>query len=150
MRDLELYLDEIVDPTIGDLEQNPTSRRHAFIACVAVFHGIDYLAFPRSSRGLRQKFRKESPEFARVDQVAHAFKHVVAGGRQEPRLRAGDVIPRPPAYWDVSGAWDLSRWDDPVGGVTIDADRTVDLLDTLRRAAEFLRGKTAGEAVKHT
>jgi hypothetical protein len=75
MEDLMRYLDEIVDPTIKDFESNPTSVRHAFLACVVAFHAIDYLAYPRKSRGLRQKFGKESPEFSVIDHVAHAFKH---------------------------------------------------------------------------
>jgi hypothetical protein len=47
MEDLKSYLDAIAEPTIKDFENNPTSVRHAFLACVAVFHGIDYLAYPR-------------------------------------------------------------------------------------------------------
>jgi hypothetical protein len=40
--------------------------------------------------------------------------------------------------WDQA-MWDLSRWDDPSGGVTLDKDRGVDLLDAVNRTAEFLR-----------
>ena len=43
--DLTRYLDEIVDPTIIDLENNRTSVRHTFLACVAVFHAIDRLSW---------------------------------------------------------------------------------------------------------
>jgi hypothetical protein len=42
------------------------------------------------------------------------------------------------AHWDVA-TWDLSRWDDPIGGVTLDNDRNVDLLDVVKRAVAFLR-----------
>jgi hypothetical protein len=45
MEDLESYLDAIAEPTIKDFEDNPTSVRHAFLACVEVFHGIDYSAY---------------------------------------------------------------------------------------------------------
>jgi hypothetical protein len=37
------YLDDIVEPTITDFENNPTSVRHAFLACVATFHTVDYI-----------------------------------------------------------------------------------------------------------
>ena len=47
MKDLEWYLGEIVDPTLKDFEDNPSSRRHAFLACVVAFcHAVDYLAYP--------------------------------------------------------------------------------------------------------
>jgi hypothetical protein len=138
--DLTRYLDEIVDPTIIDLENNRTSVRHTFLACVAVFHAIEYLA-PGKSRNLRQIFRKESSDFATVDDVAHALKHVTAGRRDNPNLTATEVISRPAGKWGEA-VWDLSRWDDPDGGVTFDRDRDVDLLDVVRRATAFLRKQT--------
>jgi hypothetical protein len=100
MEDLALYLDEMVEPTIKDFENNPTSVRHAFLACVTVFHGVDYLAYPRRSpRALRNKFGRESPEFKLIDQVAHAFKHVVTDGPPGQRVRAAEVISRPPGWF---------------------------------------------------
>ena len=116
--DLTRYLDEIVDPTIIDLENNRTSVRHTFLACVAVFHAIDYIAHPGKPRTLRQIFRKESSDFATVDDVAHAFKHVSAGPRDSPNLTATEVISRPPGKWGEA-VWDLSRWDDPHGGARL-------------------------------
>jgi hypothetical protein len=65
---------------------------------------------------------------------------VGAGNRAKPDLTASEVISRPPAYWG-SATWDLSRWDDPVGGVTLDKDRNVDVYDVVVEAATFLRGK---------
>jgi hypothetical protein len=118
MEDLERYLNDIVEPTVKDFKDNPTSVRHAFLACVAVFHTIDYLAFPNKKArrvALRQKFGKKSPEFALVDKVAHAFKHVVAGNPKRPDLKATDVISRPPAILGEM-VLDLSFLDDFVGG----------------------------------
>jgi hypothetical protein len=43
--DLKRYLEEIVEPTVKDFEEHPTSVRHTFLACVAVFHGVDYVAY---------------------------------------------------------------------------------------------------------
>ena len=101
MEDLERYLNEVVDQTIKDFEANRLSVRHAFIACVTVFHAIDYLAYPKRSRSLRQQFGKQCLAFAVVDDIAHAFKHVVAGDRGNPSLRADEVIRGRPRI----GAW---------------------------------------------
>jgi hypothetical protein len=119
--DANRYMTEIVEPTISDFEANPTSVRHAFLACVVTFHSIDYLTYPKKSGSRRKSFRKNSPEFATVDRIAHAFKHVHGGDDREAHfqpLKAADVIERPPASWGkaVSG---LTRWGDAIGGVTI-------------------------------
>ena len=141
--EIDRYLEQIVDPTIADFKANPTSVRHAFLAAVAVFHAIDYL----DANSYRKKFREDSADFALVDRVAHAFKHVQTGNPADPNLQplsAEGVIARPPAYYDVSGAWDLSCWDDPIGGVTIDDDRQLDVLLAIKRAAEFVRLQAEG------
>jgi hypothetical protein len=109
----------------------------------AVFHAIDYL--PRrsaSSSGLRDRFRRECTAFAIVDRIAHAFKHVETGHPDNPHnqpLSAEGVIARPPMYYGVSGAYGLSRYNDPSGGVTLDGDRRLDVLVEVKRAAEFIR-----------
>lgn len=137
--EIERYFEQIVDPTIADFEANPTSVRHAFLAAVAVFHAIDYL----NAGSHRKKFRESNADFALVDRIAHAFKHVETGHVGNPHnqpLSAEGVIARPPAFYDVA-VWDLSSWDDPVGGVTIDGDRAQDVLCAVKSAAEFLRGQ---------
>jgi hypothetical protein len=138
MEDLERYVEQVVDPTIKDFVDHPTSVRHAFLACVAVFHSVDYLAHRRRrAANLRQEWRKASPAFAKVDELAHAFKHVVTGSPKNPTLKATDVISRPPAIWGEM-QWGLSRWDDPIGGVTVDNDRDLDILDLVKSAAQFV------------
>jgi hypothetical protein len=77
-----------------------------------------------------------------VDRVAHAFKHVVTR-RRDATLTASEVISRPPGVWGEM-VLDLSRWDDPIGDVTLDGDREVDLLDVVKRAAAFVRRQTEG------
>ena len=137
MSDLAQYLEEIVEPTINDFEANPTSRRHAFLACVVACHGVDYLAYPGDPRTLRQQYRHQCADFKIIDDVGHAFKHVVAGKRDDPRMKASEVVSRPPAYWGQA-VWDLTKWDDRVGGVTLDGEREVDLLNTVKNAVSFL------------
>lgn len=137
--EIERYFEQIVDPTIADFEANPTSVRHAFLAAVVVFHAIDYL----DANSNRKTFRKESADYALVDRIAHAFKHVHTGHSANPNLQplsAESVIARPPAAWD-SAVWDLSGWEDAVGGVTLDGDRAQDILYAIKRAAEFLRAQ---------
>ena len=97
-------------------------------------------------RALREQSRRESEAFAIVDRVAHAFKHVEA--RKSPalgHLSANEVILRPPAIFDVA-VLDLSRWDDPVGGVTIDDERQADLLQATKEAAAYLRNHAAARS----
>jgi hypothetical protein len=41
VEDYMRYLEEIVEPTVKEFEENPTSVRRAFLACVAVFHAVE-------------------------------------------------------------------------------------------------------------
>lgn len=135
--EIDRYLEQIVDPTIADFEADPTSVRHVFLAAVAVFHAIDYLGANR----YRKKFREDSSDFALVDRIAHAFKHVQTGNPGDPNLlplTAEDVIARPPAVWDVA-VYDLSNYDDTVGGVTLSSERALDALSAIKGAVQFLR-----------
>jgi nitrogen fixation-related uncharacterized protein len=141
--EIEQYLSEIADPTIADYEANPTSRRYGFVACVMLFHAIDYLQYPDRDGNLRKRLRDESPDFADVDRIAHALRHVSSGNPNDPANQpsnSGEAISRPPAIWGAM-VWDLSRWDDATGGVTLHNDREFDLLATLKRAATFIRAQ---------
>jgi hypothetical protein len=107
------------------------------------FHCIDYISHPKSPANRRGQFRKENADFAVVDRIARAFKHVGTGNPNSttnPPLKVGDVIGWLPARWGHT-AWDLSRWDDDTGGVEIASEQGDDLLDVVRRAADFLRTK---------
>jgi hypothetical protein len=143
--DLELYMNEFVDPTIRDLEDHPASRRHAFIACAVTFHCIDYFAHPKKSANLRNLFRNQSPDFAVVDRVAHSFKHLETGHPEAPQnqpLASTYVFERPPGEAGRMQAG-LSRFGDAVGSVGIwgeDEDHS-DVLPVVKRAAKFLRSK---------
>ena len=139
--DAKSYMEEIVDPTIADFRDHPASRRHAFLACVATFHCINYIV-PRS-QNLRDQFRKENSNFAIVDRVAHAFKHVSSGDPRSPQnlpLHVASVFQRPPCLAGVAQAG-LSRLGDTKGSVEIWNEQGSDLLSVVTRAAEFLRNK---------
>ena len=72
--DPKQYADEIVDPTIAEFESEPRSRRRAFLACVAAFHMIDYIADPEKPATRRARYRRKSAAFAAVDRYAHALR----------------------------------------------------------------------------
>ena len=133
MRDAQTYLEGIVVPTIEDFEKEPASVRRAFLACVALFHTIDYLAAEgRSSnrQNLRSQLRKESADFLIVDRVAHAFKHMKSGHERSDinrPLHAWEIFSRPPAFAGVMVAG-LSYVGDLTGGVEIWNENGTDLL----------------------
>ena len=135
--EIERYFEQIVDPTIADLEANPTSVRHAFLAAVVVFHAIDYL----DANSYRKQFREDNADFALVDRIAHAFKHVRTRDPQIPALSAEEVIERPSAlYGEAKSILDMSFWDwADLGGVTLNSDRQLDVLSAIKRATEFMR-----------
>jgi hypothetical protein len=135
-----------VQAQIVDLLRDLQKRRglaYLFIshACVVTFHSIYYLTYPKKSASRRESFRKRSPEFAMVDRIAYAFKHVETGHGKSAHLqplKAGDVIERPRAVWGEM-VWGLSTWGDGIGGVTVKNDHERDLLEIVKGAAEFVR-----------
>lgn len=44
MKTLARYVEVIVDPTFDDFHGNSGSFRHAYLACVAIFHAVDRAA----------------------------------------------------------------------------------------------------------
>jgi hypothetical protein len=137
MKDAQTYVEEIVLPTIREFEREPASRRRAFLACVALFHTVDYLAAEPSSLSkgnLRKQFRTESADFVIVDRVAHAFKHMNTGDELSPDnkpLHVRAVFSRPPSFSGVMVAG-LSYLGDKVGGVEIWNERGRDRHQNLK------------------
>ena len=145
MEDLERYLNEIVDPTIADFEKHPSSVRHAFLACVATYHAVDYLAHPKRSAGnLAKTWRDQSRAFRIVDHVAHAFKHVTSE-RSNQTLRAKEVLNASEVI-SVPGAFGPEFSDGfQVAKVTLESDPTGNILRSLQEAAKFLRQELVRE-----
>lgn len=146
MTEAQNYFDEMVVPTLRDFENAPASIRRAFLACVVLFHTVDYLAEQAGSpdkQNLRKQLRRENVDFSIVDRVAHAFKHLKAGHRKSPDnmpLHVSAVFGRPPAAIGVLKIG-ISRIGDMKGGVEILNECRQDLLDVAKRAADFLRTK---------
>jgi hypothetical protein len=94
VKTLARYLEVIVDPTFDDFQSNSRSTRHAYLACVAIFHAVDRAAEENGVRPakLRQDWCKESLEFKLVDILAHHFKHVQSSDEKIPSTRPGIPI----------------------------------------------------------
>lgn len=96
MKTLARYLEVIVDPTYDDFCANSQSFRHAYLACVTIFHAVDRAAEEAGvkSATLRQTWGKESLEFKLADIIAHHLKHVVSNDEKFASLRPGIPIAR--------------------------------------------------------
>jgi hypothetical protein len=139
--DAARYLAEIVIPTVQEYADDPRSVRRGFLACVATFHIIDYMAKGEHKDVLRQRFKRECPSYKEIDRIAHAFKHAAYG----LKLKAGDVVERPPFAWRV-GRLNLSRWRDTSGGVTLLGKTQFDLLVALNATVAYLQDAIQGVA----
>ena len=137
---LKEYLDLIVEPTVLEFEQQPASVRRAFLACVVLFHTIDYIS-PKRPQNLRKRFRGQSTAFATIDRVAHAFKHFESDGLTP--LKAKSVYSRPPAMAGVF-MLGLSQLGDPTGAVLIAGETDSTLTAYAREALAFLRKQVQG------
>jgi hypothetical protein len=113
MKTVARYLEVIVVPTYNDFYSNPSSVRHAYLACVAIFHAVDRVAEERGARPatIRQAWRKESIEFGLIDVIAHHFKHVQSSDEKIPPARAGIPIAYVLGFDDTGEAMDLRNLD---------------------------------------
>jgi hypothetical protein len=75
MNDIAEYMEVIVEPTFEDYKRNSRSVRHAYLACVAIYHAVDRAAFPADPIALAEQWRSESQAFMLVEEVAQTFKH---------------------------------------------------------------------------
>jgi hypothetical protein len=109
MNTLARYLELIVDPTFNDFHGNRCSVRHAFLACVAIFHAIDRVAEieGKSAAHFRQMWGNESLEFKLVDIIANHFKHVKSTDERIPPSRSGLPIGRALGFNEAGDEMDL-------------------------------------------
>jgi hypothetical protein len=75
MNDLAQYMELIVEPTFEEYKRNSVSVRHAYFACLAVYHALDRAAYPNDPAPLAAQWRSESLAFLLIDEVAQHFKH---------------------------------------------------------------------------
>lgn len=109
MKTLARYLEMIVDPTYDDFYANSQSFRHAYLACVAIFHAVDRAAEEAGVKPatLRQTWGKESLEFKLVDILAHHLKHVTSNDEKFSSSRPGIPIARALGFDDAGEKMDL-------------------------------------------
>ena len=109
MNTLARYLEVIVDPTWDDFHTNRNSVRHAFLACVAIYHSVDRLAEASDKKAghYRKVWAKESIEFKLVDIIAHHFKHVLSDDERNRGNRPGLPIGRALGFNDAGDTMDL-------------------------------------------
>lgn len=137
MDDLLSYLDEIAEPTFVDFQQNPNSKRHAFLACVAVFHAIDRATYPKKTRNLPKEWGEQSFAFLIVDMVAHHLKHVRSDAEKHVEKKSEhykNQIPLPSLVFGTPH--DTAQELD--GGIDLH-----NLYFIIRDAIEFVRRKAA-------
>ena len=124
----EEYMRDILQPTIKELVQNRTSKRHAFLACVVTYHMIDYLCGKRRKAVLRGEYRLQSPAFAAVDRIANGRAEAQSARAPSPS-RVGET---------PAGLAALVEGEASLAG------EWTDVLALVNEAAEFL-AKKAGE-----
>jgi hypothetical protein len=89
MNTLQSYLETIVDPTWDDFHENRSSVRHAFLACVAIFHSVDRVAEETSNAAQRNLYS--------VIRDAVRFVHRKAGTEHPALPGPSPPPPRPGA-----------------------------------------------------
>lgn len=109
MKSLARYLEVIVDPTFDDFHSNRSSVRHAYLACVAIFHAVDRAAEESRTRSanLRQVWCRKSLEFKLVDIIAHHFKHVQSSAEKISPTRPGIPIGHALGFDEAGEGMDL-------------------------------------------
>ncbi len=109
------YMTEIVVPTLREFRDDRRSRQRAYLACIAVFHVKDHLK-KAGEKAVEAAVRAScSVAFDVMRGVCNGTKHVETDGSHAIAFRAGADTDRPPAVWGEA-VWDVSRWDDLVGG----------------------------------
>src|SRR5215207_7863998 len=91
------YVDEIVVPTVKEFRDNRRSRRHAYLACIAVFHIKDHVK-KAGGTGVESTMRatcRKSFEIVRA--ICNGTKHVETNATHQIQFAAGDDWDRPPA-----------------------------------------------------
>jgi hypothetical protein len=157
VKDARAYWIEIAQPTIEEFLGDFTSRRRAFLACAAMVHVVDYIAFsdgrpkPAAAGNLRKSYGVESHAFLLVDRVAHAFKHVHSSGL--PAEEGGDkvtgdsvshVMEVPRELYGAPGYDIIARMKQvPLSVMT--AGGWTDLRATILEASQFLADKLAAD-----
>ena len=116
----QIYMNEIVLPTVVEFKREPRSRRRAYLSCVVTFHLKDHLK-AAGETGIEQTMRTAAGDaFDVVRGLCNGTKHVQTDQTHLIPFAAGKDWDRPPAALGqmVLG---VSRLGDPYGGREIGA-----------------------------
>jgi hypothetical protein len=127
METMESDLDLIVQPTFEEYGRNSRSVRHAYLACLVAYHAVDRASYPEKPHTLCQQWRKESMEFALIEEVALHLKHVKSNFANTAKDRF------PPNALLITHALELDK--------TGSGLETRNLYFIVRDLIKFLRGK---------
>jgi hypothetical protein len=75
VNDLIEYMELIVEPTWEEYNRNSADVRHAYLACLVVYHAVDRAAYPKKPDAMAKRWARESLPFMLVAEVALHFKH---------------------------------------------------------------------------
>jgi hypothetical protein len=114
------YFRDIVEPTVADFEREPSSVRHAYLACIVTYHFADAVLAYTKRKGELGKIRKElaaiAPAFWTVEGIANMAKHVELTNdklREKPRIEDTHVGPQAAfkggVYWNGGIGWKGSQ-----------------------------------------
>ena len=134
MKNAKDYIEKIVETTIEEFRANPTSVRHAFLACLVTYHTVDYLSQSKGKKAktLSEEFCKRSLDFQLLCDIANSFKHVSVGEKCNPRVQSFEIISRPPAQAGVA-ICGLSQVGDTEDGVVLFKEIHYDLLNIIQK-----------------
>src|SRR5262245_48634145 len=122
------YATTIVIPTISEFQANRRDPRCAYLACMATYHLYDHLK-AAGHRDAWAKMRTARPtEFEVLQAVCNGTKHS-RDTKTSIGFAPGDERDRRPAIWGEA-IWDVSRFDDEIGGLEIQHNgKYLDLFD---------------------
>ena len=110
------YISEIAIPTVRDFLNARGDRRLAYLACIATYHIVDYVAAGDSTKIgeiLRHLRTIAEPAVDVVQGICHGTKHARATKARFP-FSPGDERHVPSFAFDVPGAgWGEGRWGGP-------------------------------------
>ena len=140
------YFHELVEPTIAEFESNPTSKRHAYAACVFAFHFADAAAAhaKRKQHEIVADLTNRTHAFPLVRDIANLSKHLELDptrpgnkGRPLPKITDTHVGPSA-AFTDGTILDDGTSFDDAVDVVRT-KDGTGQYVDVLWCVREVRR-----------
>ena len=91
MNDLAEYIELVVEPTFEDFSRNAGSVRHAYLACLVIYHAVDRVD-PDHPSALAKQWMSECPAFVFIDEVAQHFKHGQRRWVKKAKEKAPDAL----------------------------------------------------------